>query len=96
MPELIIILVVALLIFGPKKLPEMGKAIGASIKEFRKGMNEITQPKDKEEDEETPKLTTTMTDPILRENMSRLNSSDLPKAYAEPEKVNSMEEVKRD
>jgi sec-independent protein translocase protein TatA len=44
MPELIIILVVALLIFGPKKLPEMGSAIGKSIKEFRKGVNEISTP----------------------------------------------------
>ncbi len=49
MPELIIILVVALLIFGPKKLPEMGSAIGKSIKEFRKGMNEMAQPKEEEE-----------------------------------------------
>jgi sec-independent protein translocase protein TatA len=43
-PELIIVLVVALLIFGPKKLPEMGSAIGKSIKEFRKGVNEIANP----------------------------------------------------
>ncbi len=49
-PELIIVLVVALLIFGPKKLPEMGSAIGKSIKEFRKGMNEITAPKNTEVD----------------------------------------------
>jgi sec-independent protein translocase protein TatA len=48
MPELIIILVVALLIFGPKKLPEMGSAIGKSIREFRKGVNEISQPKEEE------------------------------------------------
>lgn len=48
MPELIIVLVVALLIFGPKKLPEMGSAIGKSIKEFRKGVNEISTPKDAE------------------------------------------------
>lgn len=45
-PELIIILAIALLIFGPKKLPEMGSAIGKSIKEFKKGMNELTAPKD--------------------------------------------------
>ena len=51
MPELIIILVVALLIFGPKKLPEMGSSIGKSIKEFRKGMNEISQPKEEKDDE---------------------------------------------
>ncbi len=51
MPELIIILVVALLIFGPKKLPEMGSSIGKSIKEFRKGMNEISHPKEEKDDE---------------------------------------------
>lgn len=44
LPELIIVLVVALLIFGPKKLPEMGSAIGKSIKEFRKGMHELSGP----------------------------------------------------
>lgn len=49
MPELIIILVVALLIFGPKKLPEMGASIGKSIREFRKGMNELSQPKEEDE-----------------------------------------------
>jgi sec-independent protein translocase protein TatA len=46
--ELIIIFVIALLIFGPKKLPEMGSAIGKSIKEFQKGMKEITTPKEDE------------------------------------------------
>lgn len=35
-PELFIILLVALLVFGPKKLPEMGKSLGAGIREFRK------------------------------------------------------------
>lgn len=49
-PELIIILVIALLIFGPKKLPEMGSSIGRSIREFQKGMKEVAQPKDDEED----------------------------------------------
>jgi sec-independent protein translocase protein TatA len=48
-PELIIVLVIALLVFGPKKLPEMGSAIGKSIKEFQKGMKEVTHPKDDEQ-----------------------------------------------
>ncbi len=48
MPELIVVLVIALLVFGPKKLPEMGSAIGKSIKEFRKGVNELSNPKDAE------------------------------------------------
>ncbi|HLX55670.1 MAG TPA: twin-arginine translocase TatA/TatE family subunit [Ktedonobacteraceae bacterium] len=47
--DLIVILLIALLIFGPKKLPEMGSAIGKSIKEFRKGVSELTAPKEEEE-----------------------------------------------
>lgn len=42
-PELIIVLVLALIIFGPGKLPEVGKAIGKSINEFRKASKEITE-----------------------------------------------------
>lgn len=44
-PDLVIVLAIALLIFGPKKLPEMGASIGKSIKEFKKGMAELTEPK---------------------------------------------------
>jgi sec-independent protein translocase protein TatA len=50
-PELIIILVVALLIFGPKRLPEMGSGVGKFIKEFRKGLNEISNPKEETDHE---------------------------------------------
>lgn len=35
--ELLVILVIALLVFGPKKLPELGKSLGAGIREFRRG-----------------------------------------------------------
>lgn len=59
LPELIIVLAVALLIFGPKKLPEMGSAIGKSIKEFRKGMNELSGPKDEHVEEIKLPVTTT-------------------------------------
>jgi sec-independent protein translocase protein TatA len=52
--DLLVILVVALLIFGPKRLPEMGSAIGKSIKEFRKGMAELTAPKEAKEEEPEP------------------------------------------
>src|SRR3989442_10374262 len=49
--DLIVILVIDLLIFRPKRLPEMGSSIGKSIKEFRKGMAELTSPKDEKEEE---------------------------------------------
>lgn len=55
LPELIIVLAVALLVFGPKKLPEMGSAIGKSIKEFRKGMNELSNPDAKANSLRAPK-----------------------------------------
>lgn len=44
--DLIILFIVALLVFGPKRLPEMGSAIGRAIQEFRKGLHEITSPED--------------------------------------------------
>jgi len=41
MPELILILVIALVVFGPGKLPEIGKALGRSLQEFKRATNEI-------------------------------------------------------
>ena len=40
-PEIVLIFVVALLIFGPRKLPELGRAIGRGIGEFRRAANEL-------------------------------------------------------
>ncbi len=41
MPELIIILVIALIIFGPRKLPELGRSLGKSLAEFKRASNEL-------------------------------------------------------
>jgi sec-independent protein translocase protein TatA len=41
MPELIIIFVIALIIFGPRKLPELGRSLGRSLSEFKKASNEL-------------------------------------------------------
>jgi len=47
-PELLLIFGIALLIFGPRKLPELGSALGRTIKEFRKGMKaETSAPEEK-------------------------------------------------
>jgi len=40
LPKLIVIAVIALLVFGPGKLPELGKSVGKSIKEFKKAMKD--------------------------------------------------------
>ena len=41
MPEMVIIAVIALIIFGPRKLPELGKSLGKSIAEFKRASNEL-------------------------------------------------------
>lgn len=41
MPELVIIFVVALIIFGPRKLPELGRSLGRSLSEFKRASNEL-------------------------------------------------------
>ncbi|MGI8483559.1 MAG: twin-arginine translocase TatA/TatE family subunit [Thermomicrobiales bacterium] len=43
-PELIVILVIVLLLFGGKKLPELSRSIGQSLKELRHGMSDPTTP----------------------------------------------------
>jgi len=40
MPELIIILLIVIVIFGANRLPQLGKGIGSAIKNFKEGMNE--------------------------------------------------------
>ncbi|MDR1421283.1 MAG: twin-arginine translocase TatA/TatE family subunit [Coriobacteriales bacterium] len=55
MPELIIILVIALLIFGPKNLPKLGSALGRTVKNVREGLDgngELTAGEDEDASEE--------------------------------------------
>lgn len=42
-PELIVILVLALVLFGPKKLPDLGRAIGQGLREFRRASRDIAE-----------------------------------------------------
>lgn len=61
MPELIIILVVALVIFGPKRLPEIGSGMGRAIRNFKKGVDDIGAP------EETQQISA---EPVAAESVS--------------------------
>ena len=53
-PELLIILAVALLIFGPKNLPKLGSALGRTVKNLRDGMGSKKELEEMDEDEEEP------------------------------------------
>ena len=48
-PEIIIILVIALLLFGAKRLPEVGRSLGKAIREFKKSFREISEDIEEEE-----------------------------------------------
>lgn len=43
MQEIIVIFVIALIVFGPRKLPEIGKSLGKGLAEFKKASNELKQ-----------------------------------------------------
>ena len=59
LPEVTVILILALLIFGPKKLPELGKQLGKTLKSLKKAsnefQNEIDQVMNEEDKDETPR-----------------------------------------
>jgi len=59
LPEVTVILILALLIFGPKKLPELGKQLGKTLKSLKKAsnefQNEIDQVMNEEDKKESPK-----------------------------------------
>lgn len=53
MQELLVILLIALLIFGAARLPEIGRAFGKTIKELKKGMKEIEEDKEEKKEEKS-------------------------------------------
>jgi sec-independent protein translocase protein TatA len=50
--ELIIVLVIALIVLGPKKLPEVGRSVGKGMREFKDSLNGITNDDDDDDDED--------------------------------------------
>lgn len=59
--EILLILVVILLIFGPRRLPEMAKGIGQSVREFRKGIRDMKDDIDRDDE---PKKATVVETPV--------------------------------
>jgi sec-independent protein translocase protein TatA len=67
MQELIIIFVIALIIFGPRRLPDLGKSLGKSIAEFKRASNELRN---------------TLEDEIRVEEQRQVKTSPAPQADA--------------
>ena len=74
LPEVTVILILALLIFGPKKLPELGKQLGKTLKSLKKAsnefQNELDQVINQEDKEQFPK-------PIQRNQINENNQEKL-------------------
>ena len=69
-PEMLVILVIALIFFGPKKLPDLGKSLGKSIAEFKRASSELRNTLEEEvrqEERKTALATTTPAEPAVLE-----------------------------
>ena len=80
LPEVTVILILALLIFGPKKLPELGKQLGKTLKSLKKAsnefQNEIDQVMSEEDKEESPKsIESNQTNEINQEKLDSENKN---------------------
>ena len=84
LPEVTVILILALLIFGPKKLPELGKQLGKTLKSLKKAsnefQNEIDQVMNEEDIDESPKsIESNKTNEINQEKIDSENTNFLNK-----------------
>ena len=78
LPEVTIILILALLIFGPKKLPELGKQLGKTLKSLKKASNEFQNEIDQvmnEEDESPISIESNQTNEINQEKIDSENKN---------------------
>jgi TatA/E family protein of Tat protein translocase len=76
--EILIVLVIALVVLGPKKLPEMARSLGKGVREFKEGINDddtVDVTADEEEEEEEP----------MSSRVHELPPAELPPAAEAPE-----------
>jgi TatA/E family protein of Tat protein translocase len=76
LPELIIIFTIALIVFGPRKLPELGRSLGKSIAEFKKASNELRNTLDEEIRSEEKRTTELQQPPRQIEAPSTLTGTE--------------------
>ena len=82
MPELIIIMVIALVIFGPRKLPELGRSLGKSLGEFKRASNELRNTLEEEirVEETRERVETTKAQAAPSNTVARDTAGDAPEA----------------
>ena len=86
MPELLVIFVIALIIFGPRKLPELGRSLGKSLAEFKRASNELRSTLEEEIRLEEQK-------PKVEEQKPKIEPSATAEAAGEPTAAHHEEPV---
>jgi sec-independent protein translocase protein TatA len=81
--EILIILVIALIVFGPRRLPEMGKTVGRSLREFRRATSDIRSEITADLEDEPPRLTVEERARQIKERRARGETP--PEAPAPPD-----------
>jgi TatA/E family protein of Tat protein translocase len=82
-PELMIILVVALIVFGPRKLPELGRSLGQSLAQFKRASNDLKNTLDEEIRMEERRPTLPPAAPTDPANLSSPAADELARVRAE-------------
>jgi sec-independent protein translocase protein TatA len=85
-PELVIIFVVALIVFGPRKLPELGRSLGKGLSEFKRASNELRSTLDDEIRTEERKAPVASSAPAIAAAVPALEP-DVMDVTSEPETV---------
>ena len=79
MQEIIVIFVLALIVFGPRKLPELGKSLGKGLAEFKKASNELKQTWEDEVNKEKEALNSTLDEVNKSMAINDTNDTEKPK-----------------
>lgn len=80
MPEIMVILVIALIVFGPRKLPELGKSIGKAMGQFRRASEDFKRTW--EQEVEIEKTRAVLNEPIIKDNdYDTYHSDHNPNSY---------------
>jgi sec-independent protein translocase protein TatA len=85
LPEMALILVLALLVFGPKKLPEIGRSLGEAIRGFQKASKEFEEEFKKEAEQIQKGVTEPMKASLEKPEPRALSSQPAPEAPTTPE-----------
>ena len=87
--EIAIVLIIALIVFGPKRLPELGKSLGRGINEFRDGINKVGKDDDDDDDDDDDEPAALTPPPGAEPEVTEIINDANQKAEAEPEPVES-------